>query len=195
MVIAVLNLNLWALNIYICIMKLIVWLGNPGKEYEKTRHNIGFITIDDFVKHGNMEGWKYGKMSGDMLETVIDDQKIIFLKPMEYMNRSWGAVGQVAKFYKIEPTDILVIHDDIDLPVGKVQLKLWWSSAGHNWLKSIIAVVDTPIFRRLRIGVDRPAHQDSVADYVLWNFKKEEKESIESKWNDIEKYIREFIGM
>ncbi len=175
-------------------MKLIVWLGNPWVEYTKTRHNIGFMIVEDFVKYGNMGTWKYGKMGGDLLEAVIEGQKIIFLKPMEYMNRSGWAVGQVANFYKIEPKDILVIHDDIDLPVGKIQLKLWWSSAGHNWLKSIIAVLDTPTFRRLRIGVDRPAHQDNVADYVLWTFKKEEKESIESKMGEIEDQIKKFIG-
>lgn len=176
-------------------MKLIVWLGNPWIEYEKTRHNIWFIIVEDFVQYGNTETWKHGNMNGDIVETMIDDQKIIFLKPMEYMNRSWWAVSQVAKFYKIEPKDILVIHDDIDLPVGKIQLKLWWSSAGHNWLKSIIATLDTPTFRRLRIGVDRPAYQANVADYVLWNFKKEEKESIESKMDEIENQIKKFIFM
>lgn len=173
-------------------MKLIVGLWNPWAEYEKTRHNIWFVVVEDFLKS---EKWKVesGKWNGEWQESVIDDQKIIFLKPMEYMNRSWWAVGQVVNFYKIEPKDILVIHDDIDLPVGKIQLKLWWSSAGHNWLKSIIATLDTPTFRRLRIGVDRPAHQDNVADYVLWNFKKEEKESIESKMDEIEKLIQQFI--
>ena len=174
-------------------MKLIVWLGNPGKEYEKTRHNIGFITIDDFVKDGK---WKMenGKWKGEWQETVIDGQKIVFLKPMEFMNRSWGAVWSLANFYKIEPKDILVIHDDIDLPVWKIQLKLWGSSAWHNGLKDIIVKLGTNEFRRLRIGVDRPANQQDVADYVLSTFKKEEKNLIDDKAGEIEEYIKKFVA-
>lgn len=175
-------------------MKLIVWLGNPWSEYVKTRHSIGFTIVDDFVKNWNMEEWKHGKMGGDILETVINDQKIVFLKPMEFMNRSWGAVSMVANFYKIQAKDILVIHDDIDLPVGKIQLKLWWSSAGHNWLKNIIEKLWTKDFRRLRIGVDRPVHQDQVADYVLHPFKKEEKDIIDDKIDEIEKSIQKFLS-
>ena len=179
-------------------MKLIVGLWNPWKEYEKTRHNVGFMIVDDFVKNGKRkienEKWK-----GESQETIIEGQKILFLKPMEFMNRSWWAVGAVANFYKIEPKDILVIHDDIDLPVGKIQLKLWGSSAGHNWLKSIIEKIWTKDpangagFWRLRIGVDRPANQDQVAEYVLTPFKKEEKNIIDDKMNDIEKHIFSFI--
>lgn len=134
------------------------------------------------------------KWNGEWQEKVIEDQKIIFLKPMTFMNRSWGAVSALANFYKIEAKDILVLHDDIDLPVGKIQLKLWWSSAGHNWLKNIIEKIWTKDFWRLRIGVDRPTNQADVADYVLSIFKKEEKEKIEDKMNEIEKYIREFIA-
>jgi len=176
-------------------MKLIVGLWNPWVEYATTRHNIGFMIVDDFVKGGNMETWKHGKMGGDSIETLIDGQKIVFLKPMEFMNRSWWAVGALANFYKIEPKDILVIHDDIDLPVGKIQLKLWGSSAGHNWLKSIIEKLWTKDFYRLRIGVDRPSNQDQVAEYVLHPFKKEEKNLIDDKINDIENHINHFIEM
>jgi len=182
-------------------MTLIVGLWNPWTEYAKTRHNIWFMIVDDFVKYGNLGIWKDGKMGGDIIETVIDGQKIIFLKPMEFMNRSWWAVAAVANFYKIEAKDILVIHDEIDLPVGKVQLKLWWSSAGHNWLKSIIEKTwtkdpakDGAGFWRLRIGVDRPLHKEQVADYVLGTFKKEEKETIESKYDEINQAIQKFIS-
>ena len=174
-------------------MKLIVWLGNPGKEYEKTRHNIGFMIVDDFLKDGK---WKVedGRRKGEWQDTVIDNQKVIFLKPMEFMNRSWWAVGALVSFYKIEAKDILVIHDDIDLPVGKFQLKLWWSSAGHNWLKDIINILDTKDFWRLRIGVDRPTNQNQVADYVLTPFKKEEKNLIDEKMNYIEEQITTFLS-
>lgn len=175
-------------------MKLIVWLWNPGKEYEKTRHNIWFMIVDDFLKRKNIEGRKYWKMRGDVLESSIDGQKVVFLRPMEFMNRSWWAVTMAAHFYKIEAKDILVIHDDIDFPMSKIQLKLWWSSGWHNWLKDIIAWLDTPNFRRLRIGINRPSNQDQVADYVLTPFKKEEKNTIDSKINDIEKLIEEFLS-
>lgn len=124
---------------------------------------------------------------------LCKDQDAIFLKPMEFMNRSGWAVSKVANFYKIEPKDILVIHDDIDLPVGKIQLKLGWSSAGHNGLKDIIEKLWTKDFWRLRIGVDRPMNQDDVADYVLSTFKKEEKMIIEEKMREIEKLIKEFL--
>lgn len=182
-------------------MKLIVGLWNPWAEYAKTRHNIWFMTVDNFVEYRNMWTWKDGKMGGDVLETVIDGQKVIFLKPMEFMNRSWWAVAAVANFYKIDPKDILVIHDDIDLPVAKIQLKFGWSSAGHNWLKNIIEKIwtkdpakDGAGFWRLRIGVDRPTNKEDVADYVLHPFKKEEKESIESKYDGIEQSIQTFIS-
>ncbi|MFA6255619.1 MAG: aminoacyl-tRNA hydrolase [Candidatus Absconditabacterales bacterium] len=174
-------------------MKLIVGLGNPGQEYEKTRHNIGFATLDNFLQNGK---WKVegGKRKGEWQETIINGQKVVFLKPMEFMNRSGGAVSAIANFYKIEPKNILVIHDDIDLPVGKIQLKLGGSSAGHNGLKDIIAKLGAQEFYRLRIGVDRPVNQDQVADYVLSNFKKEEKDTIEDKMNEIEKLIQKFLS-
>ncbi len=175
-------------------MKLIVGLWNPWKEYENTRHNIGFITIDDFVDREKAGKREYqNKRKWEIIETNIEGQKIVFLKPMEFMNRSWGAVGALANFYRIEPKDILVIHDDIDLPVGKIQLKLWGSSAGHNWLKDIIAKIWTNEFRRLRIGVDRPINKDDVADYVLHSFKKEEKDLIDDKAGEIEKHIHGFL--
>lgn len=176
-------------------MKLIVWLGNPGKEYEKTRHNIGFMIVENFVDREKLGKREYdNKRKWEMFESNIDGQKIIFLKPMEFMNRSWWAVWAIANFYKIDPKDILIIHDDIDLVVGKIQLKLWWSSAGHNWLKSIIEKLWTKEYWRLRIWVDRPVNQDQVAEYVLSTFKKEEKKSIESKMGEIEDQIKKFIG-
>ncbi len=175
-------------------MKLIVWLGNPGKEYAKTRHNIWFMIIDDFVDREKLGTRTYdNKRKWEMFESNIDTQKLFFLKPLEFMNLSWWAVGALATFYKIEPKDILIIHDDIDLVVGKIQLKLWWSSAGHNWLKSIIEKLWTKDFWRLRIGVDRPTNQNHVADYVLTSFKMEEKNLIDDKINDIEQYIHDFL--
>ncbi|MCX6824040.1 MAG: aminoacyl-tRNA hydrolase [candidate division SR1 bacterium] len=182
-------------------MKLIVGLGNPGIEYAKTRHNIGFMIVDDFVDREKLGIRAYdNKRKGEMFEANIDglskgqiNQKIFFLKPMEFMNRSGGAVGALVNFYKIDSKDILVIHDDIDLPMSKIQLKLGGSSGGHNGLKDIIAVLDTPNFRRLRVGIGRPADQNDVADYVLHPFTQEEKNLIDDKSNEIQKYIHEFL--
>jgi len=153
------------------------------------------MMVDDFVDREKLGKREYqNKRKWEMFESNIDGQKIVFLKPMEFMNRSWWAVWSIANFYKIDPKDILVIHDDIDLVVGKIQLKLWWSSAGHNWLKNIIEKLWTKDFWRLRIGVDRPVNQSDVADYVLHSFTKEEKNSIDDKMNDIEKFIKEFLS-
>jgi len=177
-------------------MKLIVWLWNPGSEYAKTRHSIGFTMLDAFVDEKKMGKWEYqNKRKWEMFESNIYGQKVVFLKPMEFMNRSWGAVSAVANFYKVEPKDILVIHDDIDLPVGKIQLKLWGSAAGHNGLKDIIAKLGTNEFRRLRIGVDRPTNKDDVVDYVTSAFKKEEKETIDDKMDEVEKHIQTFLSV
>jgi len=161
------------------------------------------MMIDDFVDREKLGVWEYkNTRKWEVIESNNNGHKIVFLKPMEFMNRSWWALSTVANFYKIEPKDILVIHDDIDLLVGKIQLKLWWSSAGHNWLKSIIEKLWTKDFRRLRIGVDRPVNQDdashgrstAVADYVLHPFKKEEKNLIDDKAGEIESYIKEFLA-
>lgn len=160
------------------------------------------MIVDDFVDRGKLGKREYqNKRKWELFESNIDGQKVIFLKPMEFMNRSWWAVWMIANFYKIDPKDILVIHDDIDLIVWKIQLKLWGSSAGHNWLKSIIEKLwtkdpakDGAGFRRLRIGIDRPVTKEDVADYVLHPFKKEEKNLIDEKTNEIEKYIKEFLS-
>ena len=150
------------------------------------------MVVDDFVNREKLgNDWKYeNKFRWDIIKTP----EVIFLKPMEFMNRSWWAVGALANFYKIEPKDILILHDDIDLPMSKIQLKLWWSSGGHNWLKDIIAVLDTPNFRRLRVGISRPTNQNDVADYVLHAFKKEEKNLIDDKMNSIEGLIQKFLS-
>jgi len=176
-------------------MKLIVWLGNPGKQYQKTRHNAGFIVLDNFVEGNKLGEFKYdNKYKGEIFQTAINDNKVVFLKPQTFMNLSWEAIGPIAHFYKIKPEDILIIHDEIDLPTGKIQLKLGGSSAGHNGLKSTIEKLWTKDFWRLRVGVDRPANQDDVADYVLSTFTPEQKKLLAEQEANIEKLINEFLG-
>ena len=184
-------------------MKLIVWLGNPGKQYEKTRHNAGFMILDNFVERNKLGTFAYdNKYKGETFQATIDSEKVIFLKPQTFMNLSGESIWAIANFYKIAPADILIIHDEIDLPTGKIQLKLWWSSAGHNWLKSTIEKLWTlqswswsgKDFWRLRIGVDRPATKEQVVDYVLSTFKPEEKKLLVEQEANIEKLINEFLG-
>ena len=176
--------------------KLIVWLGNPWDQYKNTRHNIWFTMLDEFVNSNNLWDFSYdNKYGGETFTTLLNWQKVAFLKPMEYMNKSWWPVSKLANFFKIEAKDILVIHDEIDLPVWAVKLKFGGGLAGHNWLKDIAQKLWTQDFWRVRIGVDRPSDSStqSVADYVLWNFKKEQIESIKDKYLDIENFIFEFL--
>jgi peptidyl-tRNA hydrolase, PTH1 family len=184
-------------------MKLIVGLGNPGDKYKNTRHNIWFILIDQFVKSNNFWEFSYDNKYGGEVLTLLNppskgglfyaNEKVVFLKPMEYMNRSGGAVQRLMNFYKIEAKDLIVIHDDIDLPVWKIQFKFGWWLAGHNWLKDIAEKLWTKDFARIRVWVDRPNDQSQVSDYVLSGFKKEEIENIQDKYLNFEKLIFDFL--
>lgn len=157
-------------------MKLIVWLGNPWNEYKKTRHNIWFIAIDFLLEIlSPTNNFSYdNKYNADISKIQIEWEEYIFCKPMTFMNKSWEPVSKIINFFKIPTKDILVFHDDIDLDTARLQIKFWWSSAGHNWLKNIIEKIWTKDFRRIRLGINRPENQKDVADYVLSNFRKEE---------------------
>lgn len=184
-------------------MKLIVGLGNPGDKYEKTRHNIWFVILEQFVNSNQIGSFSYDNKYGWEICVLTSPhpllqgegtEKILFLKPMEYMNKSGDAVQRLMNFYKIEAKDLLVLHDDIDLTLGTVKLKTWGWLAWHNWLKSIAEKIWTKEFSRIRIWVDRPFHpSQDIADYVLWNFKKEEIDVIQDKYFDIDRIILDFI--
>ncbi len=158
-------------------MKLIVGLGNPGKEYEKTRHNVGFMVMDcladDFRVSINTK-----KFKGEYVKLKYQGEDIILLKPMTYMNNSGEAVSQVMNFFKIDVDDLLVIYDDMDMPTGKLRLRQSGSAGGHNGVKSIIAHVGTQNFKRIRVGIDKHP-QIPVVDYVLGRFTKEQQPLIE----------------
>jgi peptidyl-tRNA hydrolase, PTH1 family len=142
-------------------MKCLVGLGNPGKKYEKNRHNIGFRFIDYFNK-----------------QKPKTNEKIIFLKPQDYMNNSGIEVRKTIKFYKLSITDILVICDDLDLPFGEMRFRAKGSSGGHNGLKSIIAETGLELFARIKIGIGRPEHKGQVTDHVLGDFSPEEERQL-----------------
>jgi PTH1 family peptidyl-tRNA hydrolase len=156
-------------------MHLIVGLGNPGKEYAATRHNVGWMVVDALAEKYGFSPW-VKKHKGLVATGKIGDEAIVLLKPQTWMNVSGDSVQPAAKFYKIKPANILVIHDDIDLAFLDLRHKTGGGDAGHNGLKSITQALG-PEYRRLRIGVGRPAYGD-VADYVLQKFSKAEAERL-----------------
>jgi peptidyl-tRNA hydrolase, PTH1 family len=153
---------------------LVVGLGNPGREYGANRHNVGWLVADELVRRHDGT-WK-GKFSGQIADLRIDDHRVGVLKPETYMNDSGRSVGGAARFYKLDPDAILVVHDEIDLEPGRLQARLGGGLAGHNGLRSIAQHLRTPDFLRLRVGVGRPGRGDprSPADYVLSNFEPED---------------------
>ena len=156
-------------------MKLIVGLGNPGKEYENTRHNVGFIVLDNYV---NDLSWK--KDNDTMIASnVIEGEKIYFIKPLTYMNLSGKSVARIANYYKISSKDILVIHDDLDLSSMRYRLKYNSSSGGHNGINDIIKQLNTTEFARLKIGIGKNDNIDT-RDYVLGKLSKKEIEFLKS---------------
>lgn len=155
-------------------MVIIVGLGNPGPRYEQNRHNIGFMAVDEIHRrHGAFSPWRK-RFQGEMAEGDIDGIRVVLLKPMTYMNESGRSVGELLRFYKADPTDCIVLHDELDLAPGKLRLKLGGGAAGHNGLKSLIAHVG-PHFTRLRMGIGHPGHRDQVHSYVLGDFAKSDK--------------------
>ncbi|MBI2447936.1 aminoacyl-tRNA hydrolase [Candidatus Microgenomates bacterium] len=172
-------------------MKLIVGLGNPGKEYEKTRHNAGFIAIADFRSQiADCEEFSFeGKFNAEIAQGIFDGEKIILAKPMTFMNNSGEAVKKIADFYKIAPEDITVIHDDLDIPFGEVRVKNDGSSAGHNGVQSIIDNLGTEVFRRVRIGIGRPMGDIPADKYVLQSFSEEEQAKLPEILEKIGKII------
>jgi peptidyl-tRNA hydrolase, PTH1 family len=152
---------------------LVAGLGNPGREYERTRHNAGWMVMDELARR--LGGSFRSKFSGQLSETRLDDLKLALLKPETYMNVSGQSIGAARKFFKVEPADVLIVHDDVDLEPGRLQAKFGGGLAGHNGLRSIAQALGTNDFLRLRIGVGRPGRGDrrSVADYVLGGFEPE----------------------
>ncbi len=149
------------------MIKLIVGLGNPGRQYEKTRHNAGFLFLDKLVS-GSSSGWVCeSRFDGLMAEVSVAGSKVMLLKPATFMNRSGQAVGKVARYYKLAPEEILVVHDELDFDVGVVKLKKDGGHAGHNGLRDIIAHLGSKEFYRLRMGIGRPPAGKVVADFVL----------------------------
>jgi PTH1 family peptidyl-tRNA hydrolase len=151
-------------------MKLFVGLGNPGSKYAHNRHNIGFMAIDRIASELNASTWR-SKFQGRVSEAVVAGDKLLLLKPETYMNKSGQSVGEAMRFYKLEPVDVTVLHDEIDLAPGKLRVKIGGGHAGHNGLRSIHSHIGEA-YKRVRLGVGHPGQKDLVPTYVLQDFAK-----------------------
>lgn len=169
-------------------MKLIVGLGNPGKEYENTRHNIGFMVVDYYIQNNT---WQK-KFDGEYQIINYGNEKVMFLKPFTYMNNSGLSVVKASKYYDIVPNDILVIQDDMDIEFGKHKLKKNSSAGGHNGIKSIISALNTDSFARLKIGISHDKNKDTI-NYVLGKFSKEEMNVLNENYKIYNEIIESFI--
>lgn len=161
-------------------MKLIVGLGNPGPEYDNTRHNVGFVVLDRLARRHAPGSIARSKFQGAMIEAVIDDEKVALLKPLTYMNRSGQSLVEAASFFKLDSSkDVLVIVDDVALPCGSIRLRGDGSAGGHNGLGDIEQKLGTAQYPRLRIGIDAPG-QIPQKEYVLGRFRADQIPMIES---------------
>ena len=160
-------------------IKLIAGLGNPGKEYEGTRHNAGFWWIEEFARTHGGTFKAESKFHGLVARSQINGKEILLLKPQTFMNASGRAVAALAQFYKITAAEILVVHDELDLPPGSAKLKFGGGPGGHNGLKDMIAHFNTRDFWRLRIGIGHPGEREDVVGYVLRAPRREETTLIE----------------
>lgn len=174
-------------------MKMIIGLGNPGQKYLNTKHNIGFIALDEWAYQNKTE---FNKTKFDALYTEmrVDGEKVLFVKPMTYMNESGRAVRPLMDYFGIGHDDIVVLYDDMDLPTGKIRLRQKGSAGGHNGIKSLIQHLGTQDFNRIRIGVGRPAPNMTVVQHVLSPFPKEEHpdmlEAVKESVQAIEDYLK-----
>ena len=171
-------------------MKLVVGLGNPGKEYENTRHNIGFMAIDKILNYYNLE-MKKEMLDGMYVQSIINNEKYIFLKPSKYMNLSGTVIKKYVDYFNIDVEDILVIHDDLDLELGKIRLRLKGSSGGHNGLKDIENNLKTNEYKRIKIGISNNKNIDTK-DYVLGHFNSDEKVIIDNTLNTLLEVFKDY---
>src|SRR6266700_48529 len=174
-------------------MKLVIGLGNPGPQYEQTRHNAGFRIVDLLA---TKYGWKWERQGRAMLASGnIGTEKVVLVKPLTFMNKSGEAVGELVRWHKLQPEDVLVVYDDLDLAVGKLRLRANGRAGGHNGVDSIIHHLHTNQFPRLRIGIGRPAHQrQQTINYVLGVPPLDERILLETAEDQVVAYIPQAIG-
>jgi len=173
-------------------MKMIVGLGNIGPQYDGTRHNMGFMVIDQIAKDYQLTFKHTSKMEAMTASGIIKGEKVLLVKPTTFMNESGRSVKPLMDYYDVPVEDLIVIHDDMDLPLGKIRLKAKGSAAGHNGLKSLINHLGTQGFHRVKVGIDHPG-KASVVDYVLGKFKKDEQEGLLDNLDQAEHAVEDWI--
>ena len=173
-------------------MYLLVGLGNLGSKYKRNRHNIGHMTIDMIVKKHGFKKKNKNKFD-EVFEEKILNEKIFALKPKDFMNLSGVSIKKILDFYKINIKNLLIIHDDIDLPLGKIKIKIGGGNAGHRGLESIDSLIGKN-YKRIRIGVDRPKNNKNVDKFVLENFEKTEEKEIKFSINRIISFLQYLIS-
>lgn len=174
-------------------MKLIIGLGNPGKEYENTRHNTGFMAIDEYAKVNNIN-FNKNKFDGLYADILVNNEKVILLKPQKYMNLSGEVIYKYMDYFKIKKEDILVIYDDMDLEVGSFKIRYKGGSAGHNGLKNIESNISSNEYKRIKIGISKNKNIDTV-NYVLGKFTQEEKEKLDEVLKNIPSIIDDYLKL
>lgn len=174
-------------------MKLIVGLGNPGKEYENTRHNAGFKFIDEYAKSKGLT-FNQNKFKGLYTTFINNGEKIILLKPQKYMNLSGEVVRDFVNFFKINIEDILIICDDLDTPLGKIKIKYKGSSGGHNGLKNIEQNLNTNEYKRIKIGISNDKNQDRI-NYVIGKMPKEDLEKLNEVISHSPKILNDYLTL
>ncbi|WP_289762471.1 aminoacyl-tRNA hydrolase [Lactobacillus intestinalis] len=172
-------------------MKIIAGLGNPGKKYDRTKHNTGFMALDDYLKSKNLSLDK-DKFEGHWTKQKINGEDVILLEPQTFMNESGRSVAQIANFFKVKPEDVLIIQDDMDMPIGKIRIRANGKSGGHNGIKSIIRDLGTDKFNRLKIGIRHP-EKTSVVSWVLTPFNAEQQKLMDDAFDTSVKIIDDFI--
>ncbi|MFF2555825.1 aminoacyl-tRNA hydrolase [Nocardia sp. NPDC058058] len=157
---------------------LVVGLGNPGSEYERTRHNVGFMVADVLAERVGGRFTVHKKSGADLLEARLDGRKVLIAKPRSYMNLSGRPVAALAKFFSVPPTEVIAIHDELDLPFGVIRLKQGGGEGGHNGLRSMSQALTTKDYLRVRFGIGRPPGRQDPADYVLKPFSAPERKEV-----------------
>lgn len=179
-------------------MKIIAGLGNPGSEYANTKHNVGFMFVDALADKLGIDGWKT-KYDALVAEGHMGAEKILLMKPLTYMNESGRAIGPLLSWYKLEPQDLIVVHDDMDIPAGAVRIRRKGSAGGHNGIKSILYHVGDENFARVRIGIGRPQPGWTVVNHVLAPFSSEDapkiREAIQYLLPAVECIVTEDVDM
>ena len=176
------------------MIKLLVGLGNPGQKYSKTRHNAGFLLLDELAKNKGVVFSRQARFFGDLAEFNSGSAKVYLLKPSTFMNRSGQSVSSVMKYYKLKPEEIRVVHDELGFDVGTLRLKSEGGHGGHNGLRDIIASLGVKNFKRLRVGIGRPGSGKVVADYVLSDFSKSDLQQVKELFFDFIKYVPLLLG-